>query len=347
MVRHQLFDVELTLNRTLVLGLITGFVVAVYVLVVYITQAVAPGPTGACSWSRSPPPFFSRRPRATAGAGRRSTGGCSGTGTTPTPWWPTSSRDVAAASQPVEALQRLVEGLCDALRLPYAAFTGDAVQVVDRHPDARQPGGPARDRARANRRRRPRRPAQHRRAAGRPPQRGGGRGGSRPRRHPRLRSRAGHRHRGQPGPDRRRARGGTPSAARRPARRGRPRPWPAPPSSSSPARRLEPTTTTSPSAPRACATACAAARRRRYGGGARAAPAGARPAGAGRRAGSWSAGHDQQECVDAYGDLGEVDAAVEVAAYAIAAEAFGQRAATQRGQPVPRRRRRTTRLGSS
>ena len=38
-------------------------------------------------------------------------------------------RDVAAASQPVEALQRLVEGLRDALRLPYAAFTGGGVQV--------------------------------------------------------------------------------------------------------------------------------------------------------------------------------------------------------------------------
>ena len=43
MLRHGLFDVELTLNRTVVLGLITGFVVGVYVLVVYVAQAVAPG----------------------------------------------------------------------------------------------------------------------------------------------------------------------------------------------------------------------------------------------------------------------------------------------------------------
>jgi signal transduction histidine kinase len=43
-------------------------------------------------------------------------------------------RGVAAASQPVEALQRLVEGLREALRLPYAAFTGTDIAVASGAP---------------------------------------------------------------------------------------------------------------------------------------------------------------------------------------------------------------------
>ena len=43
MLRHGLFDVELTLNRTLVFGLLTTLVVAVYAAVVYGAQAFAPG----------------------------------------------------------------------------------------------------------------------------------------------------------------------------------------------------------------------------------------------------------------------------------------------------------------
>ncbi len=129
--RHRLFDVELTLSRTVVLGVITGFVVAVYVAVVYGAQAVAPGSRwgvllvaavalGAAAardrvqevvdrW------LFGHRHNAYAVVAQVSKG-------------------VAAASQPVEALQRLVDGLRDALRLPYAAFVGSGLSIVSGAP---------------------------------------------------------------------------------------------------------------------------------------------------------------------------------------------------------------------
>ena len=83
MLRHGLFDVELTLNRTLVFGVLTALVVAAYAAVVYGIQAVAPGSRwGIWCWSR--PPRCSLLPGVTA-CRSWSTVCCSGTGTTRTP----------------------------------------------------------------------------------------------------------------------------------------------------------------------------------------------------------------------------------------------------------------------
>lgn len=133
MLRHRLFDVELTLNRTLVLGAITGAVVAVYVVVVYVADAVAPGSrwgvllvavaaiAAASARDRVQDVvdrwLFGHRHNAYAVVSR-------------------VGRGVAAASRPVDALQLLVEGLREALRMPYAAFTSTdgAVSVASGEP---------------------------------------------------------------------------------------------------------------------------------------------------------------------------------------------------------------------
>ncbi len=127
MLRHGLFDVELTLNRTVVYGLLTGFVVGLYALVVYGVQLLAPGSrwgillvaaaalVAAVARDRVQlvvdRTLFGHRHNAYAVVSQ-------------------VGRGVAAASQPVEALQRLVEGLRDALRLPYAAFSGGQISVA-------------------------------------------------------------------------------------------------------------------------------------------------------------------------------------------------------------------------
>jgi signal transduction histidine kinase len=131
MLRHGLFDVELTLNRTLVLGLITGFVVGVYVLVVYVAQAVAPGSHwGVLLVAVAALAAAAARDRVQAVVDRW----LFGHRHDPYAVVAHVGRDVAAASQPVEALQRLVEGLREALRLPYAAFSGGDVRVATGSP---------------------------------------------------------------------------------------------------------------------------------------------------------------------------------------------------------------------
>ena len=131
MLRHGLFDVELTLNRTVVFGLLTAAVVGVYALLVYVADAFAPGSrwgvvlvavaalVAAAARDRVQAVvdrwLFGHRHNAYAVVARVSKG-------------------VAAASQPVDALQRLVDGLRDALRLPYAAFVGSGLSVVSGAP---------------------------------------------------------------------------------------------------------------------------------------------------------------------------------------------------------------------
>ena len=74
MLRHGLFDIELTLNRTLVFGLLTGFVVAAYVLAVYVVDASPRALAGACWWWRSRPAAAAAR----TGCRRSWTGGLFG-----------------------------------------------------------------------------------------------------------------------------------------------------------------------------------------------------------------------------------------------------------------------------
>jgi len=131
MLRHRLFDVELTLNRTVVFGLLTGFVVLVYVGVVYVADAVAPG----SRWGV----VLVAVAALAAAAGRdwvQALVDRTLFGHRHNPYAVVAhvGRRVAAASQPVDALQRLVDGLRDALRLPYVAFTGAGVSLASGDP---------------------------------------------------------------------------------------------------------------------------------------------------------------------------------------------------------------------
>lgn len=131
MLRHGLFDVELTLNRTVVFGVLTGFVVLVYVGVVYVADAVAPGSRwGVVLVAAAALGAAAGRDRVQAFVDRT----LFGHRHNPYAVVAHVGRRVAAASQPVDALQRLVDGLRDALRLPYAAFTGADVSVASGDP---------------------------------------------------------------------------------------------------------------------------------------------------------------------------------------------------------------------
>lgn len=131
MLRHSLFDVALTLNRALVFGLLTGLVVAAYALAVYGIQTAAPGSRwgfalvaaaallAAAAHDRVQALvdrlLYGHRHNASAVIAR-------------------VSRRVASASEPVEALGRLVDGLREALRLPYVGLSGLAVNVSSGSP---------------------------------------------------------------------------------------------------------------------------------------------------------------------------------------------------------------------
>ncbi|MFC6286454.1 sensor histidine kinase [Nocardioides sp. GCM10027113] len=131
MLRHGLFDVELTLNRTVVLGLLTGLVVAAYVLVVYVADAVAPGSRwGVLLVAVAALIAAAARDEVQALVDRW----LFGHRHDPYAVVARVGRGVAAASQPVEALQRLVEELRTALRLPYAAFAGADLSVASGEP---------------------------------------------------------------------------------------------------------------------------------------------------------------------------------------------------------------------
>jgi signal transduction histidine kinase len=133
-VRHRLFDVELVLNRTLVLVGLSAAVVGVYAAAVLAVGFVVP-PTSSlglllvagCALLAA-----SGRGVVQAGVDRLLFGLRSD------PYAVVShvGRHVAAASEPVDALQRLVDALRSALRLPYVAFESDDVGVVSGRPAA-------------------------------------------------------------------------------------------------------------------------------------------------------------------------------------------------------------------
>lgn len=127
MLRHGLFDVAVTLNRTLVFGVLTGLVVAAYALAVYGIQEFAPGAKwGFLLVAAAALLAAAARDRVQALVDRLLYGHRHN------PYAVVSrvGRNVASASQPVEALQRLVSGLREALRLPYVAFVGSGVSVA-------------------------------------------------------------------------------------------------------------------------------------------------------------------------------------------------------------------------
>jgi signal transduction histidine kinase len=127
MLRHRLFDVEVTLNRTLVFGVLTGAVVAVYAAVVYGVQVVAPGShLGVLLVAASALLAAAARDRVQQVVDRM----LFGHRHNPYAVVARVGRHVAAASQPLDALQRLVDSMRTALRLPYVAFTGGDISVA-------------------------------------------------------------------------------------------------------------------------------------------------------------------------------------------------------------------------
>jgi signal transduction histidine kinase len=131
MLRHRLFDVELTLNRTLVFGVLTGTVVAVYAGVVYGIQLFAPGSRwGVLLVAAAALVAAAGRDRVQQLVDRM----LFGHRHNPYAVVAKVGRHVAAASQPLDALQRLVDGLRSALRLPYVAFTGNDISVTSGSP---------------------------------------------------------------------------------------------------------------------------------------------------------------------------------------------------------------------
>jgi signal transduction histidine kinase len=125
--RHGLFDVELTLNRTIVFGALTAAVVAAYALVVYGVQVFAPQ----SRWGV----LFVAIAALVAAAGRDQVQEVVdrwlfGHRHNPYAVVARVGRQVALASQPVDALRALVDGLRQALRLPYVAFTGSDISVA-------------------------------------------------------------------------------------------------------------------------------------------------------------------------------------------------------------------------
>jgi signal transduction histidine kinase len=131
MLRHGLFDVGGTLNRALVFGVLTGLVVAAYALAVYGIQAIAPGSRwGFALVAAAALLAAAARDRVQAMVDRL----LYGHRHNPYAVITRVGRRVAAASEPVEALGRLVDGLREALRLPYVAFSGGGVDVASGTP---------------------------------------------------------------------------------------------------------------------------------------------------------------------------------------------------------------------
>ncbi|MGX1883316.1 sensor histidine kinase [Streptomyces sp. NPDC055287] len=127
MLRHRLFDVEVVLGRAIVFSLLSGLVLTVYSAVVAGAGALAPGSAAGTA--------------AVAVAALLAAGGRGAVqqavdrllfGHRHDPYAVVSrvGRHIAPAAEPVEAMQRLVDGVRRALRLPYAAFDGPAVYAV-------------------------------------------------------------------------------------------------------------------------------------------------------------------------------------------------------------------------
>jgi signal transduction histidine kinase len=121
MLRHQLFDVEFALNRTIVFVVLSAIVVGVYLGVVVAVGSVAPSSTlGVVLVAIVAVVAASGRSIVQAGVDRW----LFGHRRDPYAVVARVGRHVAPASEPQEALQRLVDALREALRLPYVAFHG-------------------------------------------------------------------------------------------------------------------------------------------------------------------------------------------------------------------------------
>ncbi len=130
MVRHQLFDIEFALNRTIVFLVLSGVVVLAYGGVVVAVGSAAPSSRlGVVLVAVAAVVAASGRSVVQAGVDRW----LFGHRRDPYVVVARVGRHVAPASEPVEALQRLVDALREALRLPYVGFAG-AVTVTSGEP---------------------------------------------------------------------------------------------------------------------------------------------------------------------------------------------------------------------
>lgn len=124
--RHRLLDVEFVLNRALVLTLLSGVVLLVYGLVVAGVGVLAAGSTaGTVAVAAAALIAASGRGAVQSAVDRM----LFGHRKDPYAVVAKVSRHIAPASEPAEALQCLVEALRPALRLPYVCFDGSGIHT--------------------------------------------------------------------------------------------------------------------------------------------------------------------------------------------------------------------------
>ncbi|MDI2126791.1 sensor histidine kinase [Yinghuangia seranimata] len=127
MLRHRMFDVVVVLNRTIVSIVLTALMVGVYAVLVIGAGQVVPKSTMGIVGVAFIALFASFGHDAVQRVVDR---WLFGHRHDPYAVVARVGRHVAPASEPTEALQRLVDALRKALRLPYVAFHGDGVEAV-------------------------------------------------------------------------------------------------------------------------------------------------------------------------------------------------------------------------
>ncbi|MGW0876124.1 sensor histidine kinase [Streptomyces sp. NPDC002740] len=133
MLRHRLFDVELVLGRAIVFAVLSALVLGVYAAVVVGARLIAPGSlTGTCLIAFTALLAANGRGAVQAAVDRT----LFGHRHDPYAVVAHVGRQVAPASEPTEAMQHLVDALRSALRLPYAAFESPAVAAASGRPAA-------------------------------------------------------------------------------------------------------------------------------------------------------------------------------------------------------------------
>ncbi|MEV8464017.1 MULTISPECIES: sensor histidine kinase [Streptomyces] len=133
MLRHGLFDVELVLGRAIVFTVLSALVLGVYAGVVAGARLIAPGSlTGTCLLAFTALIAANGRGAVQAAVDRT----LFGHRHDPYAVVAHVGRRVAPAGEPAEAMQHLVDALRSALRLPYAAFESPAVAAASGTPAA-------------------------------------------------------------------------------------------------------------------------------------------------------------------------------------------------------------------
>ncbi|MGC0372724.1 sensor histidine kinase [Streptomyces sp. SAI-229] len=133
MLRHGLFDVELVLGRAIVFTVLSALVLGVYAGVVAGARLIAPGSlAGTCLLAFTALIAANGRGAVQAVVDRT----LFGHRHDPYAVVAHVGRRVAPAGEPAEAMQHLVDALRSALRLPYAAFESPSVAAASGRPAA-------------------------------------------------------------------------------------------------------------------------------------------------------------------------------------------------------------------